>query len=397
LKTLHWKFIILIIGAWLVFPSAAATQSREEPVIQAVLFYSPTCPHCHHVITEVLIPMVEEYGSDKLQIIGIDTSQPAGAQLYQATIERYQIPPHRVGVPTLVVGETVLVGSAEIPEVFPDLVTEALSSDGISWPGIPGLEEVIPPEVEGGATPTPGPQLTSVPDNTAAAEPTITPATTATAFPNQAPTATPAPTSPALTLSGEEVPALETEEPPPDPAGFALASVVLLGMVVAIVYVGWRLISAWPRLFQLDRSPRRLVQTWLIPILALLGLGIAVYLAYVEITHIEAICGPVGECNVVQASPYARILGIPVAVLGLLNYMAVIVLWAGQKIPGGRWANLSALGLLGLTLFGTLFSIYLTCLELFVIRAVCAWCLSSAVVTTLLMLLAAFPITRQES
>jgi uncharacterized membrane protein len=84
-------------------------------------------------------------------------------------------------------------------------------------------------------------------------------------------------------------------------------------------------------------------------------------------------------------------------VLGLLNYIAVIVLWAGQKILGGRWANPSALGLLGLTLLGTLFSIYLTCLELFVIQAVCAWCLSSAVVTTLLMLLATIPITRLES
>ena len=57
----------------------------------------------------------------------------------------------------------------------------------------------------------------------------------------------------------------------------------------------------------------------------------------------------------------------------------------------------AGVGLLGLTLVGTLFSIYLTWLELFVIQAVCAWCLSSAVIITLLMLLAAIPITRGAS
>jgi uncharacterized membrane protein len=396
LRTLHSNIIILLIVSWLAFPSVAATQSPGDPVVQAVLFYSPTCPHCHQVITEVLLPMVEDYGSDQLQIIGIDTSQPAGGQIYQATIERYEIPPHREGVPTLVVGEVVLVGSVEIPEVFPELVKEGLNSGGSDWPDIPGLEEVIPPDVAEGSTPTPQPQPTAVPDTTATAESTASPVPTSTALPTEAPlTATS--TAPALTLSGEEVPVIETEEPPPDPVGFALAGVVLLGMVVAIAYVAWRLITTWPRLFQLDRSPPDAAQTWAIPILALLGLGIAVYLAYVEITHVEAVCGPVGECNVVQSSPYARILGIPIAVLGMLNYLAVVVLWAGQKALSGRWANLSALGLLGLTLFGTLFSIYLTCLELFVIHAVCAWCLSSAVVTTLLMLLATIPITGKES
>jgi uncharacterized membrane protein len=357
--------------------------------------------------------MVEEYGGDQLQIIGIDTSQPDGGQLYQATIERYEIPPHREGVPTLVVGDVVLVGSGEIPEVFPELVEEGLDSGGIDWPDIPGLEEVIPPEVEEGATPTPQPEPTAVPDTTATAAvaaastatplpttgpvPTTDPVPSTGALPTQAPTSTPTSTSPALTLSGEEVPVIEREEPPPDPVGLALAGAVLLGMVVAVAYVAWRLITAWPHLFQLDRSPPATAQSWVIPILALLGLGISVYLAYVEITHVEAVCGPVGQCNVVQASPYARILGIPIAVLGMLNYLAVDVLWVGQKALSGRWANLSALGLLGLTLFGTLFSIYLTCLEIFVIHAVCAWCLSSAVITTLLMLLAAIPITSKES
>jgi uncharacterized membrane protein len=124
-----------------------------------------------------------------------------------------------------------------------------------------------------------------------------------------------------------------------------------------------------------------------------LGLGVAAYLAYVETNQVKAVCGPIGECNIVQTSDYARILGIPVAVLGVLNYLVIGVLWAGQRLPARRWANLSALGLLGLTFFGVLFSIYLTCLELFVIHAICAWCLCSAVVTMLTMFLVAGSIT----
>jgi uncharacterized membrane protein len=179
--------------------------------------------------------------------------------------------------------------------------------------------------------------------------------------------------------------------------GFALAGVILLGMIAATAYVAWRLVAARQCIVKLDRSLPSSAHTWAVPILALLGLGVAVYLAYVEIVHVEAICGPVGECNIVQSSPYAQVLGIPIAVLGMLNYLGVIVLWVVQKYAGGRLAFFSALGLLGLTLFGTIFSIYLTCLELFVIRAVCAWCLSSAVITTVLMLLVAIPITGKES
>jgi uncharacterized membrane protein len=107
----------------------------------------------------------------------------------------------------------------------------------------------------------------------------------------------------------------------------------------------------------------------------------------VELTQVEAICGPIGECNIVQSSSYARLLGIPVAVLGALSYVAIIALWIGQRILEPRLSALSLSGLIVLTIFGTLFSIYLTVLELLVIKAICAWCLSSAVLTTLLMIL----------
>ncbi len=161
----------------------------------------------------------------------------------------------------------------------------------------------------------------------------------------------------------------------------------MVGMVTALGYTALRVMIVLKRLLRLNRPPATYAKTWAIPLLSLAGLGIATYLAYVEITHVEAVCGPVGECNIVQSSPYAQILGIPIAVLGMLNYLVVGVLWAGQSYPDDRLATLSVLGLLGLTLFGTLFSIYLMLLELFVIHAVCVWCLGSAVITTISMLL----------
>jgi hypothetical protein len=79
------------------------------------------------VINEVLLPMLDEYG-DQLQVVGIDTYQAAGSQLYQAAIEQYQISPERRGVPALVIHDVVLVGSQEIPDRFPALVKEGLAA-----------------------------------------------------------------------------------------------------------------------------------------------------------------------------------------------------------------------------------------------------------------------------
>jgi uncharacterized membrane protein len=83
-------------------------------------------------------------------------------------------------------------------------------------------------------------------------------------------------------------------------------------------------------------------------------------------------------------------------VWGVINYLAIGILWTGQRSLSGRPAHLLAIALLGLTLFGTLFSIYLTYLELFAIHAICAWCLSSAIITALLMLLVTHALTRRR-
>lgn len=386
MRKLRLHFAVLSILIYLLIPAIATAQSSDEPVVRAVLFYSPTCPHCHKVITEVLMPMIDDYG-DQLQIMGVDITQPEGGQFYQAVIAYYQIPPERQGVPTLIVGDVILVGDGEIPAQFPTMVEEGLAADGIDWPDIPGLSQALSSEAEQEPSPTPVPQATATSLSTSPPQATNTPTLT--------PTPTPIPV--ALTIGDAELPAVTTEASSLDPADFTLAGIVLIGMVIALGYTALRLFTTQQRLLWLERNPAAYAESWFIPLLSLVGLAVAIYLAYVEITHVEAACGPVGDCNTVQASPYAQILGIPIAVLGMLNYLAVGLLWAGQKYSEGRIANLSVLGLLGLTIFGTFFSIYLTLLELFVIDAVCAWCLTSAVIATLLMLLVVVPVTGNSS
>ncbi|MDQ4106560.1 MAG: hypothetical protein M3157_05240 [Actinomycetota bacterium] len=85
-------------------------------------------------------------------------------------------------------------------------------------------------------------------------------------------------------------------------------------------------------------------------------------------------------CETVQTSRYSEVLGVPVAALGLLGYAALLC----SAMVKGEWAAL--LGLF-VALVGTLYSAYLTWLELFVIRAICQWCAASAGIIAVALLL----------
>jgi uncharacterized membrane protein len=88
----------------------------------------------------------------------------------------------------------------------------------------------------------------------------------------------------------------------------------------------------------------------------------------------------------VQQSEYAYLFGIiPIGVLGVLGYLAIGFVWILTISGPAYLRNISTMVLWGLALFGTLFSIYLTILEPFVIGATCAWCLSSALIMTFLL------------
>lgn len=367
MKKLLPLLLLLLIALWMVPVPAALAQTAEQAIVQVILFYSPSCPHCHYIIDEILPPLQETYG-DRLQILGINTTEESGAQLYRAAVEQFGIPSERIGVPTLIIGEVVLVGSQEIPEQLPDLIEEGMAAGGTGWPAIPGLELVFP-------------DLPPSADPAAAPEEAPTPAVTAQ--------------DPAAVETVPDSLSAEQTRPPADSVGFALAWVVMGGAAVALFYTFWQLLQIPSHQLSTAELATKRPQTWAIPLLLLVGLVVAGYLSYVEVNQVEAVCGPVGECNIVQSSPYARIMGIPVAILGILSYLAIGALWLGQRLVDGRFRHLITLALLVLTIAGTIFSMYLTALELLVIGAVCAWCLTSAVVTTLLMVLVAEAVERR--
>jgi uncharacterized membrane protein len=127
-----------------------------------------------------------------------------------------------------------------------------------------------------------------------------------------------------------------------------------------------------------------------VPILGIAGILVAGYLTYIETNNATAVCGPVGDCNAVQQSPYAYLFGVPVAVLGLVGYVAIVLAWLAGR-GRGRLATWSALSQFVLVFVGVLLSSYLTFLEPFVIGASCLWCLSSAVILTAMLWLVAGP------
>ena len=106
---------------------------------------------------------------------------------------------------------------------------------------------------------------------------------------------------------------------------------------------------------------------------ALAGAGIAAYLTWAHYADSPVICVSGGGCATVQSSEYATIAGVPVAVLGLVAYLVVAALLVWDSAV----ARLAATTL---ALVGALFGVYLLALQLFVIDAVCMWCLANDVV-----------------
>jgi uncharacterized membrane protein len=111
--------------------------------------------------------------------------------------------------------------------------------------------------------------------------------------------------------------------------------------------------------------------------LALLGLAISVYLTYVHYAGIEPVCSSISNCERVQTSEYADLVGIPVAVLGIVGYASILA---------SLWMRVEATALLAYLALA--FSAYLTWAEVFKIDAICQWCVASAIVTLVIAVLA---------
>lgn len=124
-------------------------------------------------------------------------------------------------------------------------------------------------------------------------------------------------------------------------------------------------------------------ETWTV-VLALVGIAVASYLTAVHYRDSLLVCSGASDCETVQNSSYSKLLGIPVAILGLAMYAASLGL-AIARLAMVELVERVTMLLFVVLFAGFLFSAYLTWLELFVIDAVCQWCVVSALITTLLL------------
>jgi uncharacterized membrane protein len=125
--------------------------------------------------------------------------------------------------------------------------------------------------------------------------------------------------------------------------------------------------------------------------LTAIGLALASYLTYVHYAGIKPACTAGESCTKVQTSVYSELAGVPVALLGLIGYVGIMASLLAPENETSRFATV------GLTVIGFGFSAYLTYRELFSIHAICEWCVSSAVILTLLMCLAIWRFLRGDA
>lgn len=335
------------------------------PVVRGVFFFSPTCPHCEKVISEDLpgffalagdepdIAIDESIapgevafylmGNARLQLLMVDVSVDPGARMFVADSQRLGL--DDAGVPRVDIADAYFTGSVDIPERLPAIIETGLAKDGIGWPPIPGLAEALKPFPQAGGVP----EGDSAQDDRAV----ILPASTLTLW----------------------------ERVTRDPLGNGIAIVVLIALLASLVLVPF---LAW-------RGGLPELPAWPVPLLAILGIAVSAYLGIVETNEMSAVCGPVGDCNTVQQSEYAKLFDVPIGVLGIIGYVLLLGGWVVARLVGGRMADLIRVALALGALLGVAFSAYLTFLEPFVIGATCMWCITSALAMLALLWLLAGP------
>lgn len=122
--------------------------------------------------------------------------------------------------------------------------------------------------------------------------------------------------------------------------------------------------------------------------LALTGGLVSLYLTLFKLGFIGELSCTVGSCNTVQLSQWATFLGLPVAAWGLGFYvatLAVAIAGTGEELADDRRISLALVAMSG---WGVLFSGWLTYIELFVIDAICMWCVISAIIVTIIFIVA---------
>jgi uncharacterized membrane protein len=135
------------------------------------------------------------------------------------------------------------------------------------------------------------------------------------------------------------------------------------------------------------RLDRRLLIAILV--VCLLGIGDAGYLTYTHYAGLKVVCAFHGGCETVQASRWSKLAGVPVSLLGLIGYIAIL----GASVIRTELTRAAAFAM---SLIGFGFSMYLTYREVFTIHAICQWCVGSAVFMAALLVLTGIRFLRSD-
>lgn len=133
-------------------------------------------------------------------------------------------------------------------------------------------------------------------------------------------------------------------------------------------------------------------RTWII-ILAVLGLCVSGYLTWSHYSGVPVACGESNSCELVNSSRFAYIGPIPVALLGLIGYLAILVLSLIPPKEDRPWPDMLRFGV---SLIGVVFQWYLFYIEAAVLHAFCYWCIASQTIITLIFILS-LPVRRAQA
>lgn len=129
--------------------------------------------------------------------------------------------------------------------------------------------------------------------------------------------------------------------------------------------------------------------------LTIIGLLVSIYMTIYKFTNNNAMCLGSGDCGTVNASRYAEVNGIPVALIGVLGYAAILALLYFETHGPGFLRKNSALLVFGLALTGFLFTAWLIYVEVVLIKALCPFCVTSQIAMTLIFILSTIRLVRQ--
>jgi len=128
--------------------------------------------------------------------------------------------------------------------------------------------------------------------------------------------------------------------------------------------------------------------------LTVLGLLVSIYMTIYKVTNNESMCIGSGGCSIVNASGYSSVRGIPVAVFGVIGYLAILALFYLENKPGFFQTNGSMLQF-AVTLTGFLFTVWLVYVEVALLKAYCPFCITSQVAMTIIFILTVIRVIKQ--